>query len=89
MGFGFELGLLDLLLLQRQRVLHGIGFGLSLKHSHLGLAFRLFYLLGFCGFGLKLRDPHLLLLNVGLHSHLIVLLFFEEQVFKTFGVFRR
>src|SRR5205085_7905871 len=73
-GFGFELGLLDLLLLQGQRVLHGVRLGFGLQHANLGFALGPFHLLGLGGFGFKFRDSDLLLLNFRLHTHLIVLL---------------
>src|SRR5204863_6372014 len=88
-GLGFEFGLLNLLLFERQRVLHGVGLGLGLQDSHLRLAFGLLHLLGFSGFGFEFRDSYLLLLDFGLNSHLVVLLFFQKKALQPLCVFRR
>src|SRR5437667_4601312 len=53
-GFSFKFGLLNLLLLQRQRVLHGVGFSFGLKHAYLGLTLSLLYLLRLRSFGFEL-----------------------------------
>src|SRR5436190_5804494 len=53
-GFGFKFGLLNLLLLERQRVLHGVGFSFGLKHAYLGLTLSLLYLLRLRSFGFEL-----------------------------------
>src|SRR5262249_34120718 len=74
--FGFEFRLLNLLLLQRQGVLHGVSFTLGLQDLHLRLRFRLFHTLSLGSFSFEFRDAHLFLLNVGLHTHLVVLLLF-------------
>jgi len=87
-SFRFEAGLLDLLLLQRQCVFHGVGFALGLQYPYLGLALRLLYLLNLLRFGFEFGDSHLLSLNVGLNSHAIAFLFFQQQVFQALGVFR-
>jgi hypothetical protein len=82
-------GLLDLLLLERESVLHSVGFGLGLKHLHLSVAFGLLHLLDFGAFGFEFRNPDLFFLNLGLHAHLVVLLFLQQQAFEALGVFRR
>src|SRR5205085_2021778 len=79
-GLGLEPRLLDLFFFERKGVLHGIGFGLSFEYAHLRLALSLLHLLSLCGFGLEFGNPYLLLLDLGLNSHLIVFLFFEQQV---------
>ena len=84
--FGFQLALLNLLLLQRQRVLHGIGLALGLHHLGLRVAFSLLHLLHGLGFGLQLGNLHLLLLDVGVDAHLVVLLLLQQQSFQALGV---
>ena len=81
--------MLNLFLLQRQRVLHGIGFALGLNDLGLRVAFGLLHLLRFFSFSLQFGNLHLLLLHVGFHAHLVVLLFLEQQAFKSLGVLLR
>ena len=76
-----------MLLFQRKQVLHGIRFAFCLQHSYGGLTLGLFHFLRFGGFGFEFGDADLLLLNLSLHAHLIVLLFFQKQGFESLGVF--
>jgi hypothetical protein len=86
--FGFELRLFDLLLLQRQRVLHGIGLRLGADHARFGIRFGALDLLRLCGIGLQLGDFHLLLVNGRLEFHALAFLFLQQDVFEALGVFR-
>src|SRR5581483_4799835 len=77
--FGLELALLNLLLFQRQGVLHSIRFAFGLHHLGFRVAFRLLHLLRGFSFGLQLGDLYLLLLDLGIHRHLVVLLLFQQE----------
>src|SRR5208282_4220759 len=86
---GLEAGLLDLLLLQRQRVLHRVCLCLGLDHARLSLTFRLLHLADFRRLGLRFGDFHALLFDVGLDGHLIVLLLLEQQAFEPLRILLR
>src|SRR6185503_16634512 len=88
-SFCLQFGFFYLLLLERQSVLHGIGLGFGLQDAHLSRTLRLLDLLGFGSLSLKLGNANLFLLNFSLHTHLIVLLLLQKQVFKSFGVLGR
>src|SRR5208283_1501425 len=87
--FGFEFRLLNLFLFQREHVLHGIGLALGLQHADGGLSFGLFHLLNLIGVGVSFGDLHLLLVNFGLDTHAVVLLFLQQQRLEAFGVLLR
>ena len=81
--------MLDLLLFQRQRVLHGVGLAFRLQHTDGGLSLGLFHLLHFGGIGVGFSDLHLLLVDFGLHAHSVVLLFLQQQRFEALGILLR
>ena len=81
--------MLNLLLFQRKRVLHGIGLALGLQHPHGGLPLGLFHLLHLGGIGVGFGDFDLLLVNLGLNAHAVVLLFFQQQRFQALGILLR
>ena len=84
--FGFQLALLNLLFLERQGVLHGVGLSLGFDHLGLRLSLGLFHLLHGLSLGLQLGNLHLLLLNVGHYAELVVLLLLEQQAFEALGI---
>ena len=86
-SFGFQLGLLDLLLLQGQGVLHGVGFGLGLQDADLGLRFGLLDVARFLGVGFEFGDFHFLALDFLFGAEALVLLFLQEEAFEALGVF--
>ena len=88
-GFGFEARLLDLLLLERQRVLHRIGFSLGHEHARLRVGLGMLDLADLRGFGLRFRDLHFLLLDLRVNTCAIVLLLFFKQAFKAARIFLR
>src|SRR5258706_6342757 len=84
--FGFELRLLNLLLFQREQILHGIGLAFGLEHAHGGLSFGSFYLLNLGCFGVGLGDFHLLLVDLGFDAHAIILLLLQQYRLQALGI---
>ena len=72
----FQLGLLDLLLLQGECVLHGIGFRFGLQHAHLGLRFGLLDVARLLRLRFQLSDFHFFLLDFLFGAESLVFLFF-------------
>ena len=85
--FGLKPALLDLFLLERQRVLHGVGFALGLQHACLRPGLCLLHVADLLRLGLELGDAHLFLLDLGLEAQSLILLFLQQQSFQALGVF--
>ena len=79
-------GLLDLLLLERQRVLHGVGLRLGLQDANLRVALGVFHFADFLRLRLEFGDAHLLLLDLGLKDEAVVLLLLQQESFEPLGV---
>jgi hypothetical protein len=73
-----EAALLNLLFLQRQRVLHRVGLRLRFEHRHLRPRLRLLDVTRLLGFGLELRGSNHLLLDLHLDRQPIVFLRLEQ-----------
>ena len=78
-----------MLFLQRQGVLHGVGFAFCLEDMHLRFPFGLLDLLHLGRFCLQFRDLHLFLLELGLDAHAIVFLLLQQERLQPFGVLLR
>src|SRR5260370_18643364 len=85
----FEFRLLNLFLLQRECVLHGIGLAFRLQHSHSSLSLSLFHFLHLGSFGVGLGDFYLLLVSLGFHAHAGILLFLHQQRLQALGILLR
>ena len=85
-GFGFEARFLDLLLFQRQGVLHGIGFRLSHQDASARVGFGVLDLADFLRFGLRFGDLHFFLLDALVHGNAIVFLLLQQQTLQALRV---
>src|ERR1041385_1711712 len=81
--------LLDLLLLERQCVLHCVRLGLGFEYHYLCSRFGLFHFTRFLGLGLEFRGLHHLALYLEVDVQSLVFLFLQQQAFQALRVFSR